>query len=232
MSQVPPSRRVLALSFALVLVAASCGSSAEDDTSGVATLSDGDEDAGAVDDPDTGDTPTAEAPEDPEEAFALFSECMDEAGFGMAGSVTTGGSDGAIGVDAGLTVEEVDPQGEAFDFEDVDFEAFEEANSECEAHLANIGMGFDLTPEEQVLFDDAQLDFAECMEEHGVKMPEVSGGGGAITIVGEPDVDPQTGEVSFDDAGFDFESFNEASQECEHHLAELDALLAGEGEGE
>ncbi len=239
MSRIPSLARLWIGGLALVLVATACGSSAEDEAPGIATLSDGSDDStdddGVAEDGSGsgGGGSEVEAPDDPEEAFALFDVCMTEAGFDMGGGVVIGGGDGGIDVDGEVIVEEVDPQVSGFDVDDFDFAEFEEANTACEGHLANIGLGFDLTPEQQALFDDAQLAFADCMEEQGIEMPEFGGSGGmVIEIEGDAEVDPQTGELSFDDASFDFGAFEEAAQECDHVFAELDELIEPESPDE
>ena len=80
-----------------------------------------------------------------------------------------------------------DPQQPPLDLDDFDFDAFQEADQKCSPLLANVGIGFDLGPEEQAAFEDAQLVFADCMQELGVEVPEFSGGAviGAITIEGD-----------------------------------------------
>lgn len=230
-----------ALLAVLTLVGAACGASEDSAGSdvGVASLTedsadqtsanqtsaeqasaDGEDSAGQ--DGDGG----VEAPENIEDAMALFEDCMAEAGFdfgefaGDSGGIaveTFGGSDDADG----------DPQVFSGDLEDFDPEVFNEASSACEGHLANATGGFDLSPEEQVKFEDAQREWSECMRENGVEIPEFDGSSGgaiAIEVGGEDGADPQGG-VSLDDFGEEFEEANEA---CQSIFDELDETLAGD----
>lgn len=220
-----------AILLALTLFGAACGeSAAEEDSSGIATLTEEGDTAGT----DDGAGSDVEAPEDPDEAFALFEECMEDSGVGLGGGVSISSGTGGIDVDEPTSVE-IDPQDSEFDLENLDFEEFEAARKECEAHLANIGIGFEMTPEQEALLADAELAFADCMEEQGVVVPEM-GQGGVITteavIEADADADPQADQPSFDDAGFDFEEFEQAAEKCDHVFAEVDELFAAEGDGE
>ncbi len=229
----PRSRRPVgaaALSVFLLLASA-CGSSSNTDTDAVASL---DDDNGPSEtDASADDEPALEAPDDPEDAFALYGECMTDAGFGFGGSFAIGGP-GADAIDVTELDEQVDPSEtdpqQAGSFDDLDPEAFEEANAQCEGHLDGIDAGFDLSPEEQAAFDDAQLEFTECMEEQGVDMPEITTGGAGMVTVEEVEIDPESGEPSFDDLDFDIAAFEEAAEPCQHILEELEPTTGGTGE--
>ena len=179
----------------------------------------------------TVDTSAVEAPENPEDAFALYDECLQDAGFG--GGFVVGADDatsGAISVeefDLGDAVE-VDPQNVGI--EDLDFEEFDEAMRACEGHLANVDGGFDLSPEEQAAFDDAQLEWADCMEEQGVELPDIDTNGGfAIQVEVDGDaIDPATGQPDFEAADFDFETFEAAASQCDQVFEELNSQIEGD----
>lgn len=205
---------------AVILLAAACGGDDVSTDEGIASLNEG------ADQVDTVPVDAAvEAPENPEDAFALFGQCMTDAGFDFG---DTAGATGLIQIapnaaDSGDDV--VNPQDQGGSFEDFDAEAFDEANKVCEGHLANVDSGFDMTPEQQAAFDDAQLEMSKCMEEQGFAIPDlVSGGdGGTILIEDVPGVDdPQSGSSSTDDLDFDFEGFQEASEMCQSVFDDLD----------
>ncbi len=52
---------------------------------------------------------------------------------------------------------------------------FEEAMKACEDKMPK--MGQDLTPEERAELEDQMLEFAKCMREHGIDMPDPGEGG-------------------------------------------------------
>lgn len=171
----------------------------------------------------TGDD--TEAPDDPELAYALYDDCMAEQGFDFSTSFGGDGEDGAIDIQES-EIELDDPQAQQLDFEDFN-EAFDEANAACEQHLANIDSGFDLDPEQQALFEDAQLEWTACMRDAGFDIPDMDGDGGAVFIqVGPVDGDPQSGGIDGND--FDFEAFEEAAAGCESAFDALSETLGDE----
>ena len=237
------SRSVAAVFAALLLFTAACGGSDGDESGdqAIATLTEdtaddtGDADtSGGTDEAAPDGDDDVEAPEDPEDAFALFDECMAEAGIEVETVGAVG--DGRVEVDSGSPGEppgEVDPQAGGGSFEDFGLEEFEAANEACEGHLANIDGGFDLSPEQEAAMEDAQLEWTKCMSDQGVEVPELDdAGSGSIVVEGAVEVDPQTGEPSFEDSDFDFEGFEEAAQSCQsvyERYEELDGLFDGEG---
>jgi hypothetical protein len=56
---------------------------------------------------------------------------------------------------------------------------------------------------------DAMVDFARCMREHGIDMPDPTGDGLMLRRDGDQGPDP------------DSEKFQQAEQACDHHLANL-----------
>lgn len=231
--------RTVALGAALSLGAVACGgggagTETTSDTDGIATLTD---DANETDtdgtepSDDSGTVDSADAPDDPELAYALYDDCMADFGFDFQTSIA-GEGDGLAVEDQTLELD--DPQTQGFDSpEDFD-ESFDEANAACEKHLANVDSGFDLDPEQQALLEDAQLEWAACMREQGIDIPDMdSGAGGAIVIeAGSVEGDPQSGGDLGDGADFDFEAFDEANKACESAFDALEDVLGPtEGEG-
>lgn len=220
-----PRRATALLIGPLMLMATACSGSTDEPSAGngVASLNEGA--AGAPTPADESAVDDVEAPEDPEDAFALFDACMEEHGFGGVVTVVAGGESGSGGIPIGEAgVQEIDPQDAGGSIDDFDKEAFDEANTACEGHLANLDDGFDLTPEQEAAMEDAQLAFANCMAEQGVEMPEVASSGGYATSVeaGASEFDPQSGELSPDDLDFDLEAFNEASETCDAVFDQLE----------
>jgi len=218
----------LAIVFMSVgLVAAACGSDEAADTSGIASLTDGEDDDSAADGSTLIDD-AAEAPENAEDAFALFDECMTDRGFEFASTASSSGAVGSLSIEGGSAVTEVDPQSGGI--EDFDLDEFEAANDECRVHLANIDGGFDLTPEQEAAFEDAQLEFQSCMSDAGIEMPDIIGGGsGGLSLQVEEvdgDLDPQAG-AGFTGSDFDFEAFQEAAETCNHVFDDIGGLALG-----
>lgn len=176
---------------AILILLTACGAA-----SGVATI-DGADDA----------SPTAAAsagPEDPEEALYAFAECMREQGIDMPDPVIRRSQ---AGNEDGVVTDEAEP-GQAPPF-DPNSDEFQAAQDECEHLLEGLGAlepggAQELSPEEE----QALLDFAECMREHGIDMPDRAAGGGVQIGPGEEG-------PSFDPFSDEFQSAREA---CEHHL--------------
>jgi hypothetical protein len=70
--------------------------------------------------------------------------------------------------------------------------------------------------------EKAGLDFARCMREHGVDMPDPKADAGGMVMIG-PGGDPNVARSSEPEPGF-----AEANKACEHHLGGL----IGEGPGQ
>ncbi len=212
---------LVALTAAAALTLAACGGGAEEatpETGGVASIS---EDAPTTEPVDAEPASELEAPEDPDDAFALFNDCMADAGIDMFIDVSGGG--GSLSIDDVEFPDGVDPQ--AGSFEEFDPEAFNAAQEQCEPHLANVTGGFDLDPEQQAAFEDAQLKWADCMEEAGIEVPDFDSGGGVgvITVEVTGEDDPQNGPA-FGSDDFDFEAFQEAASECDRFFQEIPGL--------
>jgi hypothetical protein len=176
--------RLLLLSLAAVALLAACtGASA---APSVASL----DDPAATADPSA----SPSAPTDPQEAFLAFAECMREHGIDMPDpQVSEEGGRFSVGFSAG------GPGGER------DNEAFQEANEACRPLLENaIGEGGrpEISPEDE----EAMLDFAQCMREHGIDMPDPGENGMAFQL-GDPD-----------DESFDQDAFEAAQEACQDLL--------------
>ena len=73
-----------------------------------------------------------------------------------------------------------------------------------------------MTSEQRAAFEDAQLEWSECMREHGIEVPDIDDGPHVI-VVGEvgtaADGDPQSDGPSITDV--EPELFEEAIAECD-----------------
>jgi hypothetical protein len=164
----------LALASLTVLALAGAGACGGDDDDGgeadVASLDDGSDDAT---DGTTEGTAAEDAPEDVEEAVLAFAECMREHGVEMPDpSVNEGRVAIAISGDNGVSEAEM-----------------EEAQKACEPLMANARGGeMQRDPEREAEMQQQMLEFAECMREHGIDMPDPEfGSDGRVTIRGTSD---------------------------------------------
>ena len=236
--QASPTRLIAALVAVAAFVLAACGGSPQTSPdSSIASLADDQTAAAQADaaEGDETDEPEPLAPEDAELAFAAYDECMKEAGFDFGTSLGGDLVDSETFGDAeGATVQEFeveaggDPQSGGLDA--LDFgEEFQAADEECSTHLEGLDLGFDMSPEEEAAFEDAQIEWAECMRERGIDVPDFDGNASAgVVIVGGPEEegDPQSGGFGADD--FDFEAFEEANQECGAAFDELEERFGDE----
>jgi hypothetical protein len=130
----------------------------------------------------TGTTTTGS--QDPQQAALEYTQCMRENGVDMADP----GSDGELQLNVGPG----------------NRDKVEKAQRKCEPLLENARPR--LTEEQQNLMQEAQLEFAKCMREHGIDMPDpVFGEGGRVT----QRLTPGSG-VNPDDP-----KFKEAQEACE-----------------
>ncbi len=243
----PASRLAAAAALAcLALVGAACGAeptgAGTDDAAddGVASLRDdgsdtGGDDSEAASGEATGDDAELEAPDDPEEAFALFNDCLEEHGVDPGEGFMVDGGDAAIAVapvDGGADGPGSGPRDQVFvtgegpggTLPAIDDE-FLAANEACRGHLANASRGFDLTPEQEAAMEDAQLAFQQCMSEHGIEGGGFSisvGEGQALDVQEAPEADtPPPVEI-------DPEEFQAAAEECQSvydEYPELDDVM-------
>ena len=231
-------RRMLVAISIVTLSVSACGSADDDEAQadGVASLRDLTTSDTATGDAPTNDAPTndaasssesseLEAPDDPEEAFALYDQCLQDHGVdpgegfivanGDAVAVApAGGIDGAEGEgsDDQVFVYAQDANGNEMQAPDDDLIAASEA---CRGHLANATPDFDLTPEQEAAMEDAQLAFQQCMEDHGIEGGgfSISVGGGAGLEVDEQQDDDQAAPPPPSD--IDPEEFQAAAEACQ-----------------
>ncbi len=183
--------------LALTLLLGACGGDGGAD--GVATL--GGENASSASDNGSGSGDGGElTEEETQEAFRKFAQCMRDHGVNMPDPQFEGGTDGG-----GLIVRGDAAAGS----EDAEPERVEEADKACQQHLQGVvdSRKGQLDPEEEERMKQRALDFAKCMREHGIDMPDPQfGEGGKVTQqIGGPDgggIDPTDPE------------FQEAQEEC------------------
>lgn len=163
--------RALALVGALGLTLAACSSGGADD--GVATLGDGNSGSGASASPSI----------DPEDALADFAQCMRDNGIedfpdpqvDENGQIIFGGPGGGDGGPPS----------------DADLQDLQAAMQACQDLLPEgLGPG-QISAEDQAAFQDALLEYAQCMRDQGIDFPDpdFSGGDGEFAV-GGGGVDP------------------------------------------
>jgi hypothetical protein len=163
---------IAALTFAACSVAA--------EGPGVATL----------DDPGASGSPAAStAPTDPQEAFLAYAQCMRDHGIDMPDPQVVDDSDGEGKV--GMAFSVGDGGGS------IDKEKFRAADTACKPLLANVvenGPMTEISPEDE----EKLLQFARCMRDHGIDMPDPQLNGGGMTFNEEagtgPKLDPSSAE--------------------------------------
>jgi hypothetical protein len=185
----PPLPLALAATGIAALVLG-LGACSQDDTSSPEVASLEEESSGSTA-PDSSDGSAAADPGDPQEAALDFAKCMREHGIDMPDpQFDSGGGRGAVTI------------GVAGDPDDTDFQA---AQEECGGLLGEMAGSFTPPdPEEQARFEEAMLDYAACMREHGVDFPDPQMNGGLVRI-GEG-IDP------------DDPAFTEADEACRDEL--------------
>lgn len=230
--------RMLLLALPVVAVAAlaACGGGDGDATGGIATLAPttttatdddtgADEPAGApgsddsdtaTDDTATGDTATPGSDtatgtpsSDPEQAMLDYAECMRDNGIDMPDPEFTG--------DGGMMMTMGAAEGEGPDPED-----YEAADEECAHFMEEARSNIEIDPEQQAEMQEQMLEFAECMREQGIDMPDpqFDENGGMTMQVGEPgdeDAGPRSDE-----------EFAEASEACNEGGGMMPAVAISE----
>jgi hypothetical protein len=179
--------------IAFTIVAASCSS--QGDTSQVATLESETTRSSAADSEEA--DPLAQA----EEAMLAFTQCLRDQGIDVGDP--TVGPDGSLQLPPIEFTVESDSTGAA----EPDFSEFEKMMAPCEELLD--GLGSSGSSGDASGFEDALVEYTQCMRDKGVDMPDpdFSGNGGIIDL----------GTAGMDDVGFDaadaicrsvFESFS------------------------
>lgn len=230
-----PNRRRLILLAALPVVAAAalaaCGGDGDEPSAGgIATLppttaplptttSATDDDSGAVEPiadpgsggstPGTGDTGAPSS--DPQQAMLDYAECMRDNGIDMPDPEFT--EDGGMMMSMGAA------EGEGPDPED-----YEAADDECAHFMEQARSNIEIDPEEQAEMQEEMLEFAECMREQGIDMPDpqFDENGGMTMQIGDPgdeDAGPRADE-----------EFAAASEECGQGGGMMPAIAVSEDE--
>jgi hypothetical protein len=177
----------------LLLLTACTGAGAGADPDGVASLVD----------PSAAPSASPAASLDPEAAMEAFTDCMREHGVDVQTSAVDEAGGSGNGPVKNVTI------GRGADKTGTDIKDFEAAQKACASLLpkgGTNGPGAAIDPE----FEQKMLDFAKCMRDHGIDMPDPqfssTGGGGKVTI-GTPG----------DGGGIDPESksFQDAQKACE-----------------
>jgi hypothetical protein len=186
---------------ALAVLAAGCGGSSSSG-SGVAVIEDS---ASPASDADSSGGTTQAGQEDFQQAALDYAECMRENGIDVPDPDFSGGGGGGLfGPNS-----DIDP-------DDPDFQA---AQEECGDIIQ--GSAPQISEEQQQALEDTLLEFAQCMRENGVDVPDpdFSGGGGGIFVGpgGNGEIDP------------DDPDFQAAQEECGDILQ--DAGFGGPGGG-
>ena len=107
-----------------------------------------------------------------------------------------------------------------------DDEGFQEAQEACQPILEDAMGEIELDPEQEAEMREQLLEFAECMRDHGIDMPDpVFGEDGRVTMSAE------AGERF--EPGVDDEAFEAASEECGREGGEMVVSRSSSGdEGE
>ena len=131
-------------------------------------------------------TPTTD--EDGQQAFLDFAACMRTEGIDFPDPVF--GSDGRVQIGRG------GPGLAGVDLQGSEFQAAQEA---CGDLLQGLGDQFDA--EQQAELQDSLVEFAGCMRDEGIDMPDPQlGGGRGLAVLGGPDSGVDTGSPEYQDA--------------------------------
>ncbi len=218
--------RVVSLLAGGALVLAACGSgSSGGESSDVASIGSTPDAASA--EPSAQDStqePVSEeeAVADAEKAFEDYQQCLSDLGIDDGVFISFGDGEGAA-VDGEVTeAVEADGAGDG-SFSDITPEQIEQMQEECDPILANIDNGFDLSPEQEAEFRDAELAFAQCMRENGLEdFPDPAARG--ADVEGEASTG-LGGAIEIGEG--DFEAFEEAAEACDHIFEELGGIVVG-----
>lgn len=160
-------RIIASIVVVLALMTAAC--SGDDDDPSVATLGDGEASASA----------SSSSEPDLEESLLAFAECMREEGVNVPDPQVD--EDGRVQLGPGSA--DIDPN-------DPDVQAALEA---CQEELPEFGEGLEIDPDLEAQFQDAQLEFARCMRDEGVDIPDPTGDG--FVIGPDSGIDPSDPDV-------------------------------------
>ena len=167
---------LVVLLLAVAAVASGCGSTSSDD--GVAALDDA---AATTSEGDESTASDSNGDDDPGEVALAWAKCMREHGIDVPDPE----------VDENGRVRVMIQRRRAA--EGVQDDTFEKAREECGTPFGDAGPP-PLSEEERAEMQETMLEFAACMREHGVDMPDPdfsSGGGGSFGF-GGANIDPQS----------------------------------------
>jgi hypothetical protein len=143
----------------------------------------------------TTDGTTPEAPTDPEEASLAFVECMRDHGVDMPDPETAKSSTGGARAGGAVIAVNGDPNDPTF----------KKAQEACEPIMANVRGELEDDPERQAEMKEQLLEFAQCMRDHGIDMPDPQfDSEGRVQIQADDRPDPTD----------DGSAFNKAADEC------------------
>lgn len=190
----------LALAAVAGLMLAACGGSDSPEVANLGNTTAAQEDGSTTEETDS------------EEAILGFTRCMRENGVDLPDPEFSEDGEGGPRFQIGPG------GGGGFDPNDPDFQEAQEA---CREHLEGIQGRFD--PEDREAFQDAALEFARCMRDHGIDFPdpefsEGPGGGGGMLFGGDG-VDPSDPD------------FQAAQEECQQVFEDLGIGPPGGGPG-
>ena len=171
---------------------AACGGGGGGNGAQVASIDDTSPDATTE---GTTDGTTADAPTDPEEAMLAFTECMRDHGVDMPDPQQAGASTGGAKGGGAVIAVNGDPNDPTF----------KQANEACEPLMANVRSELEDDPERLAEMKQQMLDFAQCMRDHGVDMPDPT-----FDENGHVKIDLPPGEAPQRDT----DAFNEAAEAC------------------
>lgn len=213
---IPAARRRRALigftSIALAFLAGACGSSGEAADDDVASLGTTPTEGTGSDGTATDGTGTdGTTPVDPEGAMVAFAQCMRDHGIDMDDPQIA--TDGGVSGGGGVVV--ISQQAEGPDGTGVPTgpdDDFMEAQEACQPIMDAVVSDIEIDPEVLAEQREQMLDYAACMRDQGVDMPDpVFGDDGSVSInIGDDNGSPAAGVGPGDD---DWDAANEACGE-------------------
>lgn len=198
----------ISIAFGALLLSA-CGSSAADNADdGVASLDSVPEAQATADELGDADEPTEE---DFEQAFEAYEQCAADLGLGdiFVGSEGDGASTEVV-------LESDDGSDVAVSDENFE-EQLQRLEEECDPLLDAVSQDFELSPEQEAEFADAELAFARCMREAGFDFPDPGGDSDGGFVI----------EIESDD--FDIDAMDQATGKCDDVFDDLSINEESEG---
>jgi hypothetical protein len=135
-----------------------------------------------------------------------FSQCMRDHGINIPDPQSNGNGGFGVRIQGGSGAGQFRP-------DDPKFKAAQDA---CSKYLPNGGQ---LTPEQQAQAQQNALQFARCMRDHGINIPDPQTSGGGIKLEGPTGVNP------------DDPKFQQAQQACQKYLSIPGGPTTNKGQG-